>query len=38
MHVTLGQRAMLPNNRAYLDGCSTITAFKSKKYLKKIKK
>ena len=38
MHVTLAQGAVLPNNRAYLDGCSTITAFKSKKYLKGIKK
>ncbi len=38
MHVTLAQGAALPNNRAYLDGCSTVTAFKSKKYLKGIKK
>ena len=27
----------LPNNRAYLDGCSTVTAFKSDKNLKGIK-
>jgi hypothetical protein len=38
MHVTLAQGEALPNSRAYLDGCSTITAFKSKKYLKGIKK
>jgi hypothetical protein len=38
MHVTLAQGAALPDNRAYLDGCSTVTAFKSKKYLKGIKK
>ncbi len=38
MHVTLAQGAVLPINRAYLDGCSTIMAFKSKKYLKGIKK
>ncbi len=34
MHVTLAQGAALPDNRAYLGGCSTVTAFKSKKYLK----
>jgi hypothetical protein len=27
----------LPNNRAYLDGCSTVTAFKADKYLQGIK-
>ena len=27
----------MPNNRAYLDGCSTVTAFKSDKHLKNIK-
>jgi len=27
----------LPNNRAYLDGCSTVTAFKSKEYLENIR-
>ncbi len=26
----------LPDNRAYLDGCSTVTAFKSKQYLKNV--
>ncbi len=38
MHVTLAQGTALPDNRAYLDGSSTIAAFKSKKYLKGIKK
>jgi hypothetical protein len=37
MLVTLAQGALLPNNRAYLDGCSTVTAFKSKKYLKEVR-
>jgi hypothetical protein len=37
MHVTLAQGSLLPNNRAYLDGCSTVTAFKSKKYLKEVR-
>ncbi len=29
---------MLPDNRAYLDGCSTVMAFKNDKYLKGVKK
>jgi hypothetical protein len=37
MHLALAQGALLPNNRAYLDGCSTVTAFKSKKYLKEVR-
>ena len=37
LHVTLAQGGQLPNNRAYLDGCSTVTAFKSDKHLKNIK-
>jgi hypothetical protein len=37
MHVTLAQAALLLINRAYLDGCSTITAFKLKKYLKEVR-
>ncbi len=37
MHVTLVQGVVLPNNRAYLDGCSTVMAFKCKKYLKGVK-
>ncbi len=38
MHVTLAQGATLPNNRVYLDVCSAVTEFKSKRYLKGIKK
>ena len=38
MHVTLAQGGALPDNRAYLDGCSTVTAFKTKKYLTGVKK
>jgi hypothetical protein len=38
MHVTLAQGAVLPDNRAYLDGCSTLMAFKCKKYLKGVKR
>ncbi len=34
----LAQGGALPDNRAYLDGCSTVTAFKTTKYLKEIKK
>jgi hypothetical protein len=30
------QGTALPENRAYLDGCSTITAFKSNRYLKNV--
>jgi hypothetical protein len=37
LHVTLAQGGALPDNRAYLDGCSTVTAFKSDKYLRNIK-
>jgi hypothetical protein len=37
IHVSLIQGEALPDNRAYLDGCSTIMAFKRDKYLKKIK-
>ena len=37
LHVTLAQGGALPDNRAYLDGCSTVTAFKSDKHLKNIK-
>jgi hypothetical protein len=28
LNVTFAQGAALPENRAYLDGCSTVTAFK----------
>ena len=36
-NVTLAQGGALPDNRAYLDGCSTVTAFKTDKYLQGIK-
>ena len=35
-HATMVQGEELPDWRAYLDGCSTVTAFKSKKHLKYI--
>jgi hypothetical protein len=38
MHVMLVQGVTLPDNRAYLNECSTITAFKCNKYLKGLKK
>jgi hypothetical protein len=31
------QGGALPDNRAYLDGCSTVTAFKARKYLADVK-
>ncbi len=37
LNVTLAQGGALPNNRAYLDGCSMVTAFKTNKYLQEIK-
>jgi hypothetical protein len=37
LNVSLLQGDALPNNRAFLDGCSTVTAFKSDKYLKGIR-
>jgi hypothetical protein len=33
----LAQGGVLPDNRAYLDGCSMVTAFKNNKYLKGVK-
>ena len=36
LHVSMLQADELPDNRAYLDGCSTVTAFKSKEYLNDI--
>jgi hypothetical protein len=38
LNVTLAQGCALPDNWAYLDGCSTVTAFKDDKYLKGVKK
>jgi hypothetical protein len=37
LNVALAQGGALPDNRAYLDGCSTVTAFKSGKYLENIR-
>jgi len=37
LNVSMLQGDALPDNRAYLDGCSTITAFKADKYLQGIK-
>jgi hypothetical protein len=33
MHVSFSQGGKLPDNWAYLDGCSAVTAFKKKKFL-----
>jgi hypothetical protein len=37
LYVSMLQRDSLPDNRAYLDGCSTVTTFKADKYLQGIK-
>ena len=37
LNVTLVQGGELPEDRVYLDSCSTVTAFKNDKYLKGIK-
>ena len=37
LNVTFAQGVELPDSRVYLDGCSTVTAFKSDKHLKGIK-
>ncbi len=36
-NVTLAQGGELPDNRVYLDGCSTVTTFKNDKFLTSIK-
>jgi hypothetical protein len=36
LNVSFMQGEALPDNRAYLDGCSTVTAFKRDKYLKNL--
>ena len=36
LSVMLAQAGELPDNRAYLDRCSTVTAFKTDKYLREI--
>ncbi len=38
LNVTLAQGGVLPDNQAYLDGCSMVTAFKNYKYLKGVRK
>ena len=35
-NVTLTQGEELPDNRVFLDGCSTVTAFKNDKFFKSI--
>ena len=37
IHVAVLQGKEIPSNRAYLDICSTITAFKNAKYIRNIK-
>ena len=37
LNVSMLQGDALPDNRAYLDGCSTATAFKTDKYLRGLK-
>jgi len=37
LNVSMLQGDALPDNRAYLDGCSTVKAFKADKYLQGIK-
>ncbi len=37
LNVTMVQGGALPDNRAYLNGCSTVMAFKTDKYLREIK-
>ena len=37
LNVTFAQGVELPDSRVYLDGCSTITTYKSDKYLRGIK-
>jgi hypothetical protein len=37
LNVTLAQGGLLPDNRAYLNRCLTVTAFKTNKYLQEIK-
>jgi hypothetical protein len=37
LHVSMLQADELPNNKAYLDGCSPVTSLKSKEYLENIR-
>ncbi len=34
LHVSLTQGGDLPDDRAYLDGCSTVTVLKNERFLK----
>jgi hypothetical protein len=38
IHVSMLQADELPDDHAYLDGCSTVTAFKTKKYLENLRR
>ena len=37
LDLSMVQGEVLPDNRAYLDGCSTVTAFKTDRYLQRIR-
>ena len=37
MHVSFSQGGELPDDQAYLDGCSTVTACKNKKFLENLR-
>ena len=37
IEMTMLQGKEIPSNRAYLDNCSTVTAFKTAKYIRNIK-
>ncbi len=36
MHISFSQGGELPDNQAYLDGCSPVTVFKNKKFLENL--
>jgi hypothetical protein len=36
LHVSMAQECNLPDDQAYLDGCSTVTAFKNDKFLSRL--
>ena len=36
IHISFSQGGELPDDQAYLDGCSTVTAFKNKKFLENL--
>ena len=37
LHVSMAQGGNLPDNQAYLDGCSTVTVFKNDKFLSRLR-